>query len=103
MYKQFLRDRIGKLRVQRDVSEYQMSMELGRSRGYIQNICSGKSMPSVEGLFEICDYFEITPAEFFDQGIEEPMLVKEAIGGLRKLNHSDLSMVVGFINRLAQD
>lgn len=103
MYKQFLRDRISKLRVQMDVSEYQMSLELGHSRSYIQNISSGKRLPSVDGLFEICDYFEITPAEFFDQGIEEPMLIKEAMGGLRKLDHNDLAMVVGLINRLAQN
>jgi len=55
-----LRDRISQLRIQKGVSEYQMSLELGHSRGYIQNISSGKSLPSVEGLFEICDYFEIT-------------------------------------------
>lgn len=37
MYIQFLRDRITQLRLQKGVSEYQMSLDLGHSRGYIQD------------------------------------------------------------------
>jgi len=103
MYKQFLRDRITQLRLQKNISEYQMSMELGHNRGYIQNISSGKSLPSIEGLFDICDYFEITPAEFFDISMEEPVLISEALRGLRQLNRSDLLWVLRLINRLTQD
>lgn len=102
MYIQFLRDRIAQLRLQKNVSEYQMSLDLGHSRGYIQNISSGKSLPSIEGLFEICEYFEITPAQFFDESMDDPALVAEAVRGLRKLNNSDRLMVLNQINRLAQ-
>lgn len=103
MYEQFLRDRIAQLRLQKDVSEYQMSMELGHSRGYIQNISSGKSLPSVKGLFDICDYFDITPAQFFDQSTKEPVLVDKTMQDLRKLNQDDLTLVLDLINRLAQN
>jgi hypothetical protein len=37
----FVRDRIAQLRLQKGVSEYQMSYDLGHSRGYIYNISSG--------------------------------------------------------------
>lgn len=102
MYIQFLRDRIAQLRLQKGVSEYQMSLDLGHSRGYIQNISSGKSLPSVEGLFEICDYFELTPAQFFDESIDDPALVAEAVKGLRQLSDSDKLLILNHINRLAQ-
>lgn len=102
MYQQFLRDRIARLRLQKGVSEYQMSLDLGRSRGYIQNISSGKSLPSVEGLFEICDYFGLTPAQFFDENVEDPALIAEAVRGLRKLDNSDRLLILNHINRLAQ-
>ena len=102
MNEQFLRDRITQLRLRKGVSEYQMSLELGHSRGYIQNISSGKSLPSVEGLFEICDYFELTPAQFFDDSNDDPALIAEAIKGLRQLNNSDLLLILNHINRLAQ-
>ena len=63
---QFVRDRITQLRISRGLSEYQLSYELGHSRGYINNISSGKSLPSMSEFFAICDYFDITPCEFFD-------------------------------------
>ena len=102
MNEQFLRERITQLRLRKGVSEYQMSLDLGHSRGYIQNISSGKSLPSVEGLFEICDYFELTPAQFFDDSNDDPALIAEAIKGLRQLNNSDLLLILNHINRLAQ-
>ena len=41
MYESFVRDRITQLRLQKGVSEYQMSYDLGHSRGYIYNIYYG--------------------------------------------------------------
>lgn len=98
----FLRERITALRMRRGVSEYQMSLDLGHSRGYIQNISRGKSLPSIEGLLEICDYFDISPAQFFDDGMNDPALIAAAVDGLRKLNDSDRLMVLNQINRLLQ-
>ena len=54
-----------------------MSYNLGHSRGYINNISSGKSLPSVTELFAICDCFGITPAEFFSEGVKDPKLSPE--------------------------
>ena len=68
----FIRERITQLRMQKNVSEYQMSMELGQNKGYIQGITSGRSLPSMTMFFEICDYFEITPEEFFATPILTP-------------------------------
>ena len=103
MYKQFLRDRISQLRIQKNVSEYQMSLDLGRSRGYIQNISSGSVLPSVGGLFDICDYFGLTPAQFFDEGTENPARLAEVIEGLHHLNDHDLALVKALIDRFAQE
>ena len=44
---EFVRERITQLRVRKDVSEYKMSYDLGHSRGYINNISSGKTLPSM--------------------------------------------------------
>ena len=43
---EFIRERITQLRLQKGVSEYKMSYDLGHSRGYINNISSGKTLPS---------------------------------------------------------
>lgn len=60
----FVRERITQLRLQKGVSEYQMSYDLGCSRGYIYNISSGKSLPPIPKFLEICDYLGVTPSQF---------------------------------------
>ena len=38
---EFVRNRITQLRINKGISEYQLSYDLGHSRGYINNISSG--------------------------------------------------------------
>ena len=64
-YEHFLRMRITELRLKKDISEHKMSLELGKSGSYIRSISSGIALPSVRELFNIMDYFDITPTEFF--------------------------------------
>lgn len=100
MYEEFVRNRIIQLRLKKGVSEYQMSYALGHSRGYIYNISSGKSLPPLTELFAICEYFEITPSEFFDTSISNPELVQKAVEGMKQLDDSDQLMILNHINRL---
>lgn len=96
----FVRDRITQLRLQKGVSEYQMSYDLGHSRSYIYNISSGKSLPPMAEFLQICDYFEITPSQFFDTSLEEPVMLQTAIEEMRKLDSDDLILIIGAIRRL---
>ena len=66
MDEEFIRNRITELRLKKGASEYQMSLALGQNRSYIQGISSGRSLPSMAQFLKICDYFEITPLQFFD-------------------------------------
>lgn len=100
MDEEFIRNRITELRLKKGVSEYQMSMELGQNRSYIQAISSGRSMPSMKQFLNICEYFEITPLQFFDAQENNPQLIKKALDGMRKMSDDDLIMLIGFISRL---
>jgi len=82
MYEEFVKDRITQLRLKKGVSEYQMSYDLGHSRGYIYNISSGKALPPLREFFGICDYFGITPQQFFDDGMSNPELIQKAVEGM---------------------
>ena len=75
-------------------------MELGQNRSYIQAISSGRSMPSMKQFLNICEYFEITPLQFFDAQENNPQLIKKALDGMRKMSDDDLIMLIGFISRL---
>lgn len=96
----FVRERITQLRLRKGVSEYQMSYDLGHSRGYIYNISSGKALPPMKEFLAICDYFEITPQQFFDTSSQNPELLQKALEGMRQLSESDMLMLLGLINRL---
>lgn len=98
----FISERITELRLARNVSEYQMSLELGMSKGYVQGITSGKCMPSAKQLFNIADYFHLTVSEFFDDRKHDSPVMLEAVRTLRQLNEEDVKLVLGLIRRLAK-
>ncbi len=100
MYAEFVRERITALRLQKGVSEYKMSYDLGHSRGYINNISSGKTLPSMVEFFAICDYFGITPAEFFDSDTKYPLIKKELAQSAASLAEEDMRLILEIIARL---
>lgn len=97
---EFVRERITQLRIQKGVSEYKMSYDLGHSRGYINNISSGKTLPSMTEFFAICDYFDITPVEFFNTKDNNPKLSKTVLSALELLDEDDLELTLTNIKRL---
>ena len=102
MDEKFVRARITQLRLRKGVSEYRMSYDLGHSRGYVHNISSGKALPPMKEFFAICDYFGLTPQQFFDEGTQNPELIQKAIAGMKQLDETDLLMLLGLINRLLE-
>ena len=95
-----MRERITQLRLQKGVSEYKMSYDLGHSRGYINNISSGKVLPSMAEFFAICDYFDLSPAEFFNERMQSPVLARETIREMEQLEPEDLKLVEQLIRRM---
>ena len=99
---EYVRERITQLRLHKGISEYKMSYDLGHSRGYINNISSGKTLPSMTEFFAICDYLEITPIEFFDNNTKNPQLSNAVINATEKLDENDLLLILEIANRLRQ-
>ena len=96
----FIKNRIAELRMKKDVSEYQMSLDLGNNKSYIQGISSGKALPSMREFLSICEYLNITPSQFFDVEVENPLLIKQINDGIKTLGEKDLTMLLGIIDRL---
>lgn len=82
----FVADRITRLRMEHNISEYQLSLDLGFSKGYIQAISSGNIMPSLGALYKICDYFEITPAQFFSGKTNDTKLMEDLASTIREMS-----------------
>lgn len=99
-YEQFIRERINTLRMQNNLSEYQLSLELGHSQGYIQSITSGRTLPSMSAFLDICDYFRLAPAEFFDPSINNPSLFQSVINDVKLLSENDLLLLSLVLKRI---
>lgn len=79
--------RLTQLRVQKGVTARDMSLSLGLSESYINRIESKRMLPSMTVFFYICEYFGITPEEFFSTG--EASYDSEILTAVKKLNSLD--------------
>ncbi len=92
--------RLAKLRTEKGVSARDMSLSMGQNPGYINNIESGKSMPSLSGVFYICDYLEISPKDFFDIEVRNPSKATELYSVARGLSDEQLDNLIGIAKGL---
>lgn len=92
--------RLAQLREKKGVSARDMSLSIGQNPGYINNIESGKSMPSLSGIFYICEYLGITPSEFFDLESKNPTRLNEVVNDLKKLNDRQLETISCLIKEI---
>lgn len=100
MNETFIRERITQLRLKKNVSEYKMSLDLGHSKGYIQNIVSGRTLPSLNEFLYICEYLNVSLKDFFDENIQYPLLIQQALDGMKELEDEDLVALINIIERL---
>ena len=102
MNETFIRDRITQLRMQKNVSEYRMSLELGHSKSYIQSISSGKSLPSLPEFISICEYLEVTPKEFFDTDLSDPQRIHRLFEYASTLNTETFDLLINVAKQFSQ-
>lgn len=102
-YTAYMRTRITELRMKANVSEHQMSLQLGQNKNYIQSISSGRALPSMAQFINICAYFEITPMQFFDSDSLYPQMIRKAMDGMRKLEYQDMLLLLHMIQRLEKN
>lgn len=92
--------RITELRLKKGIAEHRMSLDLGHSRSYMQGISSGRALPSMTEFLAICDYLNVTPKDFFDEGNTNPVLLQATLDKLKKLSESDLLIICTIAERL---
>ena len=99
----YIGERITELRYAKGISsERELSRRLGKNELYIQHITNGKQNISLNSLCEICKFFGITPAEFFDPNYHNPDLLKEVTLELEKLTEEDLRQIYEIVKKVAK-
>ena len=92
--------RLARLREMKGVSARDMSLSIGQNPGYINNIETGKSKPSLEGIFFICEYLGITPSEFFDLDSSNPSKANELFEIAKRLSSEQLDNLIALAKGL---
>ena len=92
--------RLASLREQKGVSAREMSLALGQNESYINRIENGKTFPSLQAFFYICEYLQVSPKEFFDEDSPSPIKVAQIAAELQKLDEVQLDTILGVIRRL---
>lgn len=100
MYENFTQERIAQLRLRKGTSARDMSLTLGQNESYINQIENNLALPSLQGLFVICEYFQITPQEFFDEGNAYPDRLREFIREAKKLDLKELDHILEIMKGL---
>lgn len=90
----YIAERITALRIQKNVSEYKMSLDMGHSPSYIQSISSGRALPSWGEFLYMCEYFGITPAEFFTEENRNPILLNRLMDAARTLSDEEVELLI---------
>ncbi len=94
--------RLAQLREKKNVSAREMSLAIGQNAGYINNIELGKSLPSLSGLFYICDYLGVSVSEFFDLSMQNPPKLDAVIQDLKKLDDQQLEVIANLVKSLTK-
>lgn len=102
MYEKSFSQRLSQLRMQKAVSARDMSLSIGQNPGYINNIETGKSLPSMSNFFYICNYLDVTPMEFFDYNVARPRDMDQICGELNKLTDSQFDSIKEIVGELAR-
>lgn len=92
--------RLVSLRMDKNVSAREMSLALGQSPGYINNIENGANYPSMAVFFYICEYLDVTPEEFFAAENAHPAKVRALAEAAQHLSAEQLDRLTAIAREL---
>lgn len=102
MYENEFQTRLAQLREKKGVSARDMSLSIGQNPGYINNIETGKALPSMSGFFYICEFLQLTPKDFFDTDAKNPEKLNELLENLKKLDDKQLESITSIVRELVK-
>lgn len=99
-YMEWFHNRVAQLRIQKGVSARDMSLSLGQSACYVNKIENRRTLPSMAGFLYICEYFGITPGEFFDTEVSAPTQVRDITQAAQKLTPDQADLILRLMEEL---
>ena len=92
--------RLSSIRTMRGLSAREMSLSLGQGAGYINNIENGRNLPSMAMFFEICEYLDLSPGEFFDYSIPDNGNLRQLLASFAGLDSESQELIITIAEKL---
>ena len=92
--------RLTELRMAKNISARDMSLSIGQSPNYINSIENKRNFPSMQVFFYICDYFDISPMEFFDLEAKSPTRLTDLCRKMKSLSNEQLNLIENLIDQM---
>ena len=99
-YSEWFSNRLTQLRQEKGVSARDMSLSLGQSESYINKIENRRTLPSMTGFFYICEYLNIEPFEFFDNGNQSPTKTNQLLKEINTLSPDSIELLLQLAKKL---
>lgn len=96
----FIKARISQIRATKNKSARSLSLDLGMSSEYINQVENGRLTPSLDFILNFCEYFDISIGEFFNKDNSFPIEYQQIITKLNKLSKSELQYIVDLVDLL---
>ncbi|MCB5953972.1 helix-turn-helix domain-containing protein [Enterococcus sp. CWB-B31] len=98
--KDFLANKLSYFRSRKNVSAREMSLAIGQSDNYINSIENKRVTPSIQMLYIICEYLEISVEEFLRETRSKEFYLKEINKELSDLESEQLEYILGMLKNL---
>lgn len=100
---QLVRDRIYQGCLEKNMSMRQLSLSIDKSPDYIQKVISGKIVPNLNVLNDICTKLEFQLCELFDQSIEHPAKYHRLLSYIEKLSEKQMDALLIFLQEMCHE
>ncbi len=103
MNETFIRSRLDELRLSKKLSERKLSKQLGKNESYINSISNGKYLPSWTEFFYLCEYFEISPSQFFRDWGDSTVQKEQAKKQIDNLDNETVDLLLMLLKKLQNE
>lgn len=97
---QLVRDRIYKGCLDKNMSMRQLSLSIGKSADYVQKVVSGKIVPNLTVLNDICVELDFQMNELFDQTVDHPAKYHRLLAYIENLSEKQMDALLIFLHEM---
>lgn len=94
--------RIKNIRLSKEINASRLANKAFISQSYLSDIETGKSTPSLDKLFTICEALDISLSEFFGDIPELPVDIIRLVENAQKLDEEEVKLLSDFIELIVK-